>query len=33
MIVSRGLGTHSVNIRFCNKPQIAAVKLLPEPAG
>lgn len=33
MIVSRGLGTHSVNIRFCNKPQIAAVKLLPESAG
>lgn len=30
MIVSRGLGTHSVNIRFCNKPQLASVKLLPE---
>lgn len=29
MIVSRGLGTHSVNIRFCNKPQVVAVKLLP----
>lgn len=33
LIVSRGLGTHSVNIRFCNKPQIVAVKLLPEAAG
>ncbi len=30
MIVSRGLGTHSINIRFCNKPQVVAVKLKPE---
>lgn len=29
MIVGRGLGTHSVNIRFCNKPQVVAVQLLP----
>lgn len=33
MIVSRGLGTHSVNIRFCNKPQIAVVKLAPAAPG
>ena len=29
MIVSRGLGTHSVNIRFCNRPQVVVVKLIP----
>lgn len=29
MIVSRGLGTHSINIRLGNKPQIVAVKLKP----
>lgn len=33
MIVSRGLGTHSINIRFCNKPQIVAVKLQPALQG
>ena len=25
MIVSRGLGTHSINIRLNNKPQLVAV--------
>ena len=30
MIVSRGLGTHSINIRFCNKPQVVVLRLLPE---
>ncbi|MCI8742775.1 MAG: metallophosphoesterase [Lachnospiraceae bacterium] len=28
MIVSRGLGTHSINIRFRNRPQVVVVKLL-----
>ena len=32
MIVSRGLGTHSINIRFCNRPQVVVVRLLPEDA-
>ncbi|MGN0158305.1 MAG: metallophosphoesterase [Brotaphodocola sp.] len=31
MIVSRGLGTHSINIRLCNRPQLVVVHL--EPAG
>ena len=30
MIVGRGLGTHSINIRFCNKPQVVVVRLMPE---
>lgn len=30
MIVSRGLGTHSVNIRIFNKPQVVVVRLMPE---
>ncbi len=29
MIVGRGLGTHSINIRFCNKPQVVVVELQP----
>lgn len=29
MIVSRGLGTHSINIRFCNLPQVVVVRLVP----
>lgn len=29
LIVSRGLGTHSINIRFNNKPQIVLIRLLP----
>ncbi len=29
MIVSRGLGTHSINIRFGNKPQVVVVELRP----
>lgn len=33
MIVSRGLGTHSINIRFCNLPQVVVVKLLPLKPG
>ena len=31
MIVGRGLGTHSINIRFCNRPQLLVVRLLPKP--
>lgn len=27
MIVSRGLGTHSINIRFNNRPQLALIRL------
>lgn len=30
MIVSRGLGTHSINIRIFNKPQVVVVRLRPE---
>lgn len=30
MIVSRGLGTHSINIRIFNKPQVVVVKLKPK---
>jgi len=30
MIVSRGLGTHSINIRFCNLPQVVVIRLSPE---
>lgn len=30
MIVSRGLGTHSINIRFCNLPQVVVIRLEPE---
>lgn len=30
MIVGRGLGTHSINIRFCNRPQLLVVRLLPK---
>jgi hypothetical protein len=30
MIVSRGLGTHSINIRFGNKPQLVVLQLQPE---
>lgn len=30
MIVGRGLGTHSVNIRLGNRPQLVAVRLLPK---
>ena len=29
MLVSSGLGTHSVNLRINNRPQIVAVRLLP----
>ncbi|MGL5435748.1 MAG: metallophosphoesterase [Lachnospiraceae bacterium] len=29
LIVSRGLGTHSINIRFNNKPQVVVIRLLP----
>ncbi len=31
MIVGRGLGTHSINIRFCNRPQLLVVRLMPKP--
>ena len=27
MLVGRGLGTHSIKIRFCDKPQVVVVKL------
>lgn len=30
MIVSRGLGTHSINIRIGNRPQVVVVELQPE---
>ncbi len=30
MIVGRGLGTHSINIRFRNRPQLLVIRLLPE---
>lgn len=30
MIVGRGLGTHSVNLRLGNKPQLVVVRLVPE---
>lgn len=30
MIVSRGLGTHSINIRIFNKPQVVVVRLKPQ---
>ncbi len=30
MIVGRGLGTHSINIRFHNRPQLLCVRLLPK---
>lgn len=33
MIVSRGLGTHSINIRIFNKPQVVVVRLKPGGAG
>ena len=31
MIVGRGLGTHSINIRFCNRPQLMVVRLMAKP--
>lgn len=33
MIVGRGLGTHSINIRFCNKPQVVVIRLRPAAEG
>jgi len=30
MIVGRGLGTHSINIRLCNRPQVVVIRLLPD---
>ena len=30
MIVGRGLGTHSINIRFCNRPQLLVIRLKPQ---
>lgn len=30
LLVGRGLGTHSINIRIGNKPQLAVIHLLPE---
>lgn len=32
-IVSRGLGTHTVNLRLCNPAELVAVTLEPRPAG
>lgn len=31
MLVSRGLGTHSINIRIGNRPQLAVIRLEPKP--
>lgn len=33
MIVSRGLGTHSINIRFHNRPQLVVIRLQPDERG
>lgn len=30
LVVSRGLGTHTVPIRFCNPPELSLIRLIPE---
>ena len=33
LLINRGLGTHSINIRINDKPEISVITLLPEGTG